>query len=57
MSSTPVELPALSGQQAQAWATLMSVAGSLGEGWTLIGGQMQGSPRTPTRSGIAPAGE
>ena len=35
-----VVLPALSGQQARAWDTLMSVAGSLGEGWTLIGGQM-----------------
>ena len=40
MTSTPVVLPVLSGQQAQAWDTLMSVAGSLGEGWTLIGGQM-----------------
>ncbi len=40
MTSAPIGLPALSGQQAQAWDALMSVAGSLGEGWTLIGGQM-----------------
>ena len=47
MTSTPVVLPVLSGQQAQAWDTLMSVAGSLGEGWTLIGANRrhQASPR------------
>lgn len=33
-------LPPLAGQQAQAWDTLMAVADDLGEGWTLIGGQM-----------------
>lgn len=41
MTSAPVVLPALSGRQAQAWDALMSVAGSLGDGWTLIGGLAQ----------------
>ena len=40
MTSPAVVLPPLEGQQAQAWDTLMAVAGDLGEGWTLIGGQM-----------------
>lgn len=41
-----IVLPALSGQQAQSWHTLMSVAGSLGEGWTLVGGQTLAIGRT-----------
>lgn len=40
MSAAAVVLPPLEGQQAQAWDTLMAVAEDLGEGWTLIGGQM-----------------
>ena len=40
MSGMPIMLPALSGLQARAWDTLVNVAASLGEGWTLIGGQM-----------------
>ena len=40
MSAAAVVLPALAGQQAQAWDTLMAVADDLGDGWTLIGGQM-----------------
>ena len=40
MTAPAVVLPPLEGQQAQAWDTLMAVAGNLGEGWTLIGGQM-----------------
>ena len=57
MTSAPVLLPALSGQQAQAWDALMSVAGSLGEGWTLIGGQMvllHQSERQPVAAQAAP---
>jgi len=33
-------LPVLTGKQALAWDALMAVAADLGEGWTLIGGQM-----------------
>lgn len=40
MTAPAVVLPPLEGQQAQAWNTLMAVADDLGEGWTLIGGQM-----------------
>jgi len=35
-----VVLPVLTGKQALAWDALMAVAADLGEGWTLIGGQM-----------------
>lgn len=57
MTSAPVVLPALSGRQAQAWDALMSIAGSLGEGWTLIGGQMvllHQSERQPAAAHAAP---
>ena len=40
MIAPAVVLPPMEGQQAQAWDTLMAVAGDLGEGWTLIAGQM-----------------
>lgn len=37
---TFVALPDLAGRQALAWDALLRVAGSLGDGWTLVGGQM-----------------
>ena len=40
MRTPVVVLPALTGKQALAWDALMAVAADLGEGWTLIGGQM-----------------
>ena len=40
MTAPVVVLPGLAGQQAQAWNTLLALAEDLGEGWTLIGGQM-----------------
>ena len=38
--SDAAALPPLSGKQAQAWDALLQIAPNLGEGWTLIGGQM-----------------
>ena len=40
MTAPVVVLSDLTGQQAQVWDTLMTVAEDLGDGWTLIGGQM-----------------
>ena len=40
MRTPVVVLPVLTGKQALAWDALMAVAADLGEGWTLIGGQM-----------------
>ncbi len=40
MTTPVVVLPVLTGKQALAWDALMAVAADLGEGWTLIGGQM-----------------
>ncbi|MXW89424.1 MAG: hypothetical protein F4Z54_07885 [Acidimicrobiaceae bacterium] len=40
MRTPVVVLPVLTGKQALAWDALMAVTADLGEGWTLIGGQM-----------------
>ncbi len=56
MTTPVVVLPALTGKQAQAWDALMAVAEDLGEGWTLIGGQMvllHQAERQPAGAGTA----
>ncbi len=37
---TEIVLPPLTGEQAAAWDALAALAPELGDGWTLIGGQM-----------------